>query len=561
MALEQNQGYILNNRLLEHIEKISKQENCVDCYMLVSEIFDSEMFYKEKLFVLESIYNIQEDSELLLTIADLQYKEGLTFIGALDFYNRYLEKTMPEFSKKFISALHKNYNFSLQNKYNLSKKTLLLCDRYRVLLLLVGLLVFKDFVEETNKAIKIIKRFKNKLNKYISKNPDEKNEIERYLIITNMLFAEKISDINNDEKLNQIALEFCPNYEIGYLNLIEGYLYRGKYLKAKNVFEKRYKKEFSVDYSPKSSSELYSYIEKRYFELGSYRNSILVQRNMLEKGFLKPIFSLNKEEIPPKISIVMPCYNGEKHLPLTFLSIVNQTFRDFEIIIVDDCSTDNSIRIIKDFCEKDSRFRLIELNKNSGAGHARNIGIKEARGEYIIFLDCDDVFSTRLLETAYNAAIKYDVDIVFFKAGIYNDFIKKCLKDQWSCLFEIDHYVNKIYTPEEVQDTVFQTGMGVPWNKLYRKSLIDEYALKFQEIPKHNDTAFVLSSYAVAKNWVILGDLLLIYRRYLENSITYNNEDSEELKSLILEEIKSFLVKNNLYEKYEKSYIRCSGIF
>ena len=93
----------------------------------------------------------------------------------------------------------------------------------------------------------------------------------------------------------------------------------------------------------------------------------------------------------PKVSVVIPTYNRANFLPRTIKSVLNQTFQDFELIIVDDCSTDNTQEVVKEFQKKDDRIRYIRLDKNSGApAHPKNIGIQNAKGEFIAFLDSDD---------------------------------------------------------------------------------------------------------------------------------------------------------------------------
>jgi len=97
----------------------------------------------------------------------------------------------------------------------------------------------------------------------------------------------------------------------------------------------------------------------------------------------------------PKISVVMPVYNSEKYLKESIGSILNQTFKDFELIIVDDCSTDNSLKIIKGY--KDKRIKLFRNKKNLGTVRTRNIGLKKAKGKYIAVMDSDDMsFQSRL---------------------------------------------------------------------------------------------------------------------------------------------------------------------
>lgn len=114
------------------------------------------------------------------------------------------------------------------------------------------------------------------------------------------------------------------------------------------------------------------------------------------------------------VSIIMPCYNGEKYLPDAIQSVINQTFPDWELIIVDDHSTDNSITIIEEFCKKESRIRFFHTAKSTGLpATPRNLGIQEARGRYIAFLDCDDMWLPTKLERQIPLFVVKNVAIVF----------------------------------------------------------------------------------------------------------------------------------------------------
>ncbi|WP_316634768.1 glycosyltransferase family 2 protein [uncultured Flavobacterium sp.] len=97
------------------------------------------------------------------------------------------------------------------------------------------------------------------------------------------------------------------------------------------------------------------------------------------------------------VSIIVPTYNTEKFIGLTLQSVKNQIYQNWEMILVDDASTDNTVKIINDFAEKDSRIKLFRLAKNSGNGFARNVALEKATGKYIAYLDADDLwFSTKL---------------------------------------------------------------------------------------------------------------------------------------------------------------------
>lgn len=100
----------------------------------------------------------------------------------------------------------------------------------------------------------------------------------------------------------------------------------------------------------------------------------------------------------PLVSIIMPCYNSEMYIAKTLKSLQEQTYTDWEVLITDDCSTDKTVQIIKSFQENDSRIRLYELNKNSGAAVARNNSLAYVRGQYVAFLDADDIWYPNKIE-------------------------------------------------------------------------------------------------------------------------------------------------------------------
>ena len=176
-----------------------------------------------------------------------------------------------------------------------------------------------------------------------------------------------------------------------------------------------------------------------------------------------------------KISIIMPIFNVEKYLKRALNSIINQTmdFRDIEVIMVDDCSNDNSRKIIEEYSNKYSNFVGIFHEKNSGcAGIPRNTGLKVASSEYIMFLDPDDEFFLNACETLYNSIKKYDADVIFGR------YIKR---------YENKSFVEKSYSP-------------------YEDNLINEYSsLKFNvnsesKIVKLVKCIFCGKQYAFSKN-------------------------------------------------------------
>ena len=116
----------------------------------------------------------------------------------------------------------------------------------------------------------------------------------------------------------------------------------------------------------------------------------------------------------PQVSIIMPCHNGEKYLSDSINSVLAQTFTDWELLIIDDNSSDNSVKIIESFCAKDTRIRLFHTDRSTGLpATPRNVGIQNASGRYIAFLDCDDMWLPAKLEHQLPLFESDDVAVIF----------------------------------------------------------------------------------------------------------------------------------------------------
>lgn len=123
----------------------------------------------------------------------------------------------------------------------------------------------------------------------------------------------------------------------------------------------------------------------------------------------------------PQVSIVVPVYNVQAYLAACLDSILAQTTKDFEVICVEDCSTDGSPSILQSYSQKDPRIRVIRHSSNSGLSVARNTGIDESRGEWVLFVDSDDVVSKTLCERTLAAAREVDADVVFYGHTAFRD--------------------------------------------------------------------------------------------------------------------------------------------
>ena len=137
-----------------------------------------------------------------------------------------------------------------------------------------------------------------------------------------------------------------------------------------------------------------------------------------------------------KVSIIIPVYNVEKYIDECILSAINQTLDDMEIIVIDDKSTDSSLDILNKYKEKYDFVKIISNEKNIGISAIRNIGIQNAKGEYIYFLDIDDYLDEDAMKICYEKAKEYDLDMVKFdtKVSEENDFNESCKNIESECI-------------------------------------------------------------------------------------------------------------------------------
>ena len=263
----------------------------------------------------------------------------------------------------------------------------------------------------------------------------------------------------------------------------------------------------------------------------------------------------------PKISIITPIYNKENYIQRFLRSIQNQLFNDIEIILIDDYSKDNSITIIKKYQKEDQRIILITHKKNKGTLISRNVGVLKSKGEYLIFLDPDDLLSNNILMLCYNTAKRYDYDLIRF--NIYEGNQKVNLD------YIIKNLTNKpIYQPELSLYLFYGLGRleEIDYyitNKLIKKikfiealNLIDKFYLN-QFMIDCEDGLINYILYKISKSYYLMNELGYYYNKNSQ-SITNENEGNfkKRFKSnfLYIKFIFQY-TKNNNIEKNIDNYI------
>ena len=239
-------------------------------------------------------------------------------------------------------------------------------------------------------------------------------------------------------------------------------------------------------------------------EMITYIFIALICGKILEQVYY-PKKSLCKDRVEEKISIIVPVYNVDCYLEKCFESILKQNVSDMEVIVINDASTDNSLKICEKYA-KENGFILINNKKNSGPAISRNKGIKKATGDYIIFVDSDDILYDDCISILYNVAKKENSDIVI--AGI-NSFDKNGKYGYYS-----DKYINEYKTCTIFENKKLVNCISI-CSKIYKTSLIK--TIKFLENTYHEDNSFTLTSFFKASRMTVIPKHLY-YRRIRESN-------------------------------------------
>lgn len=253
----------------------------------------------------------------------------------------------------------------------------------------------------------------------------------------------------------------------------------------------------------------------------------------------------------PKVSILVPIYNNSIFLDECITSLINQTLKDIEIILINDGSTDKkAIDIIKKYCNIDNRICLID-KKNTGYGHSMNCGLMAAHGEYIGIVESDDYVDTKMFEILYNESSS-TIDIVKSNPSFFvgNGASRKFTKIK---LFKED-FLTKIITPYKD----YEYFNAIPLNpiSIFKNSFIKINKIKFSETPgaSFQDIGFYFKTSILAKNIKIINKQLYMVRRDNENSSVFS-KDKYEYTIYEYDKLKQFLNNNvELKIKFEKAY-------
>ena len=215
-----------------------------------------------------------------------------------------------------------------------------------------------------------------------------------------------------------------------------------------------------------------------------------------------------------KVSVIIPVYNVEQYLRQCLDSVINQTFKDIEIIIVNDCSQDNSLQIIKEYQQEDDRIVLINLEKNGGVGLARNEGMKVAKGKYITFVDSDDWIRKDYIEVLYNSITKYNTDVAFSKFERYDNNSKNIINNNKKI-----KYYNKVICSIKDKKNLILSEPKILINLIIEKKFIVENNVMFPKEVPGEDVLFILKLIAINSKIMYIKDTVYFYRENRDSSI------------------------------------------
>ncbi len=255
------------------------------------------------------------------------------------------------------------------------------------------------------------------------------------------------------------------------------------------------------------------------------------------------------------VSIIIPVYNMEKYVEKTILSILNQSYSSFEVIIIDDGSTDDSYSICKKYADEDQRIKLYS-QANSGVSAARNAGIKYANGKYLIFVDSDD----ELLENSIQSRIATLSNAELIITDFYDYYEDS---DSLICEREINNTTLK--SKQMIKELIFPRKFGYQgylWNKLFLTQIIKKNRIFFDETIHYNeDRLFIYMYLKKCKHVQIINEKTYKYVHHINSKMW--DAEHEVFDDKILTELDAFEIikKDNVNPKNDIYYLCCFDIY
>ena len=257
------------------------------------------------------------------------------------------------------------------------------------------------------------------------------------------------------------------------------------------------------------------------------------------------------------VTVIVPVYNVEKYLRRCLDSIINQTYKNIEIILIDDGSTDSSGKICNDYFLKDSRI-IVEHIRNGGVSNARNVGIRMAKGEYIIFIDTDDYIKCNYIERLYKKIIEYNSDIVISNAIDFTDAgVKKTKKK-----------INKdiCFNKEKILKELFREKYftSTCWGNIYKTNLVKQVMFS-RKMKIAEDLKFLFDIFKISSKVTVIPDRLYYY--YINDNSTIHSgfnkkwEDEFNYCKNLIKTTNEKSIKKYIIKRFVRVNISCAKNF
>lgn len=257
----------------------------------------------------------------------------------------------------------------------------------------------------------------------------------------------------------------------------------------------------------------------------------------------------------PNVSIIIPTFNSERHIRQCIESVIRQDLREIEVICVDDGSADSTLDILSGYASRDSRITIVKQAKAS-AGAARNVGLQFAQGEYIGFVDSDDFAETSMFGRMLKTAQQTNADIVICRCKSLNMKTGLCSETELDWALDTTSIPTTVFSVRDIPDKAFQLTSGFPWNKIYRRSMIECNQIRFQDLTNTNDAFFVFSALLHAKRIAYVDDRLITKRHDYADSLTNNRAKDPACFVHVIDKLQGDMAKQSVPDAIWNSFWR-----
>ena len=371
----------------------------------------------------------------------------------------------------------------------------------------------------------------------------------------NVIFAEKVKYLSFYFNFQFSCWRFAKTEELSnYYNLVT---YNDKYEHIKRSIILHYTADKPWKYYDYHCSDIWLY----YYLLSPFKKKLLERETIKERQgvqedpnrYLQTRLSTGNDfkflNDKPDITVVMPVYNAENFVNKALDSLRKQSLINFEIVCVNDGSTDNSINILNDYAKLDSRICVVDFKCNQGAGIARNTAMQKAKGKYIVFLDADDELTQDALEKFYLKAISTDADCIVSKTFDGKRVLNSSLKCEY--LPNTD-----CFNPIEISKYLFNFTHGGPSGKCIKKDFIINKKIFYKNMARSEDIYFISKVLVLAKRISVIDKPL--YKVNMEinpNSLEHTKTQTPLIFWDAAVLVEDFLKEQHCYGIYQQSFI------